>query len=452
MSVSVPRRQMESFFARFGRIAAAADTAEYSGKIQQIVGMTVEADGPPASIGGVCRILQSGGEGPEVLAEVVGFRQNQVLLMPLGTLSGIAPGDRIIATGSKLKVPVSRSMQGRILGPLGNPIDGKGAFAPEDEYGTDNDPPAPLERTRIHDTLPLGVRAIDGFLTMGVGQRMGIFAGSGVGKSTLLGMIARNAESDVNVIVLVGERGREVKDFVEKDLREEGLRRSVLVVATSDQPALLRVRCAQVGTSIAEYFRDQGFKVMLMMDSLTRFAMAQREIGMAIGEPPISRGYTPSVYSMLPRLLERAGTGARGSITAIYTVLVEGDDMNEPISDTVRGILDGHMVLSRKLANNNHYPPIDVLMSLSRLMSEIATEEHKSMANEIRDLLATYRENQDLISIGAYKPGANPQLDRAIALNGPIEKMLCQRMDEASNLPRALEAMREILYTTDAGA
>ncbi len=448
--MSGPLEQMEQYFSRLSNLVQETETSEYSGTITQIVGMTVEADGPAASIGSVCRILQNGSSVRETLAEVVGFKNNKVLLMPLGALSGMTPGDRIIATGSTLRVKVGKNMQGRVLGPLGEPIDGKPPIVPDEEYDIDNDPPEPLQRDRIHDVLPLGVRAIDGMLTMGVGQRMGIFAGSGVGKSTLLGMIARNAESDVNVIVLVGERGREVKDFIEKDLQEEGLKRTVLVVATSDQPALLRLRCAMVGTSIAEYFRDQGYKVMLMMDSLTRFAMAQREIGMATGEPPISRGYTPSVYSMLPRLLERAGTSDKGSITAIYTVLVEGDDMNEPISDTVRGILDGHMVLSRKLANNNHYPPIDVLASLSRLMSEISEPEHLRMASEIRNMMASYQENQDLISIGAYKPGANAQLDRAIRLHGKIEKMLCQRMDDASNLSSVLEEMHGIVDENEA--
>lgn len=442
--MSTSLQKMDEYFERMQSAVRETDSLEYSGTITQIVGMTVEADGPSASIGGVCRILQGGAEKKQTLAEVVGFKQNKVLLMPLGNLSGIAPGDRIIATGAPMRVKVGKSMQGRILGPLGDPIDDKPPIVPDDEYAIDNDPPNPLGRARIHDILPLGVRAIDGLLTIGVGQRMGIFAGSGVGKSTLLGMIARNAESDVNVIVLVGERGREVRDFIEKDLQEEGLKRTVLVVATSDQPALLRLRSAMVGTSIAEYFRDQGYKVMLMMDSLTRFAMAQREIGMAIGEPPIARGYTPSVYSSLPRLLERAGTSDKGSITAIYTVLVEGDDMNEPISDTVRGILDGHMVLSRKLANANHYPPIDVLASLSRLMSDIATGEHKEMASDIRNMMATYRENQDLISIGAYKPGTDAHLDRAIRLHGEIEKLLCQRMDDASTMQSVLAEMKTL--------
>ncbi len=439
-----PCAQMNAWFDRFNAAAAETDTVEHSGQISQIVGMTVEANGPPCSMGDVCRIQQGTGARRETMAEVVGFKQNKLLLMPLGNLSGISPGDRVYATGTQLKVKVSKALQGRVLGPLGDPIDDGPPIEAESEYGIDNDPPSPLKRARIHDILPMGVRAIDGMLTIGIGQRMGIFAGSGVGKSTLLGMIARNAESDVNVIVLVGERGREVKDFIEKDLREEGLRRTVLIVATSDQPALLRLKSAMVGTSVAEYFRDQGYKVMLMMDSLTRFAMAQREIGMATGEPPISRGYTPSVYSMLPRLLERSGTSDKGSITAIYTVLVEGDDMNEPISDTVRGILDGHMVLSRKLANNNHYPPIDVLASISRLMPEIVPEAHYRMASQVRNMMATYRENQDLISIGAYKPGANLELDRAIRLHEPIEKMLIQGMNEPANMETAVAALQTI--------
>jgi len=339
------QQEVRRYFDALNRRIAETDSMEYSGSIEQIIGMTVEADGPAASIGDLCKIYQNRGSG-HVLAEVEGFKGNKVLLMPLGPLTGIGPGDRIVSTGFCLQVGVTEDLVGRVLGPLGDPIDGGPPIMPDEYYLLDNDPPGPLERERIHEILPMGIRAIDGLLTIGVGQRMGIFAGSGVGKSTLLGMIARNAEADINVIVLVGERGREVKDFMEKDLREEGLRKSVLVIATSDQPALLRLKSAMVGTAIAEYFRDRGKKVLLMMDSLTRFAMAQREIGMAIGEPPVSRGFTPSVYAMLPRLLERTGTSSKGSITAIYTVLVEGDDMNEPISDTVRGIIDGHMVLT----------------------------------------------------------------------------------------------------------
>jgi flagellum-specific ATP synthase len=435
-------QRAEAFFDTLKKRVAETDTLELSGLISQVVGMTVEASGPPASIGDICKVYRNKGGG-HVLAEVVGFKEKKVLLMPLGTLSGIGPGDRIVSTGYSLQVGVSEALCGRVLGALGIPFDDGPPIQAEDYYPIDNDPPPPLSRRRIYDVLPMGVRAIDGLLTIGVGQRMGIFAGSGVGKSTLLGMIARNAEADINVIVLVGERGREVKDFLEKDLRE-GLKKSVLVIATSDQPALLRLKSAMVGTTIAEYFRDKGYKVLLMMDSLTRFAMAQREIGMAIGEPPVARGFTPSVYAMLPRLLERTGTSERGSITAIYTVLVEGDDMNEPISDTVRGILDGHMVLSRKLANANHYPPIEILASISRLMSEIATKEHAGMAARIRNLMATYRESQDLISIGAYKPGTNQLVDQSIKLRQPIEDLLIQGYDEASDFASTLERMKDI--------
>lgn len=436
--------RMEAYFRALSRRLGETDSLEYSGSIARIVGMTVEAEGPASSIGDLCRIYQSRGNG-HVLAEVEGFKENKVLLMPLGPLTGLSPGDRIVSTGTCLQVGVCEGLQGRILGALGTPIDGGPALIPERYYPLDNDPPGPLQRSRIREMLPMGVRAIDGLLTIGVGQRMGIFAGSGVGKSTLLGMIARNAKADINVIVLVGERGREVKDFIEKDLREEGLRKSVLVVATSDQPALLRLKSAMVGTSIAEYFRDKGKKVLLLMDSLTRFAMAQREIGMAIGEPPVSRGFTPSVYAMLPRLLERSGTSDRGSITAIYTVLVEGDDMNEPISDTVRGIIDGHMVLTRKLANGNHYPPIDVLQSISRLMREIASGEHVEMADKIRNHMAAYRDAQDLISIGAYKVGSNPTVDQAVRLRQPIADFLIQPMDEAGGMEVTLERMRKLL-------
>lgn len=438
------KSRMAAYFRAVNRRVDETDSMEHSGSIARIVGMTVEANGPAASIGDLCKIYQGRGNG-SVLAEVEGFKENKVLLMPLGPLTGLSPGDRIVSTGLSLQVGASEALQGRILGPLGTPIDGGPAITPEEYYPLDNDPPGPLKRTRIHDVLPMGVRAIDGLLTIGVGQRMGIFAGSGVGKSTLLGMIARNAKADINVIVLVGERGREVKDFIEKDLREEGLKKSVLIVATSDQPALLRLKSAMVGTSIAEYFRDKGKKVLLLMDSLTRFAMAQREIGMAIGEPPVARGFTPSVYAMLPRLLERSGTSDKGSITAIYTVLVEGDDMNEPISDTVRGIIDGHMVLTRKLANNNHYPPIDVLQSISRLMREISGKEHVEMADKIRNHMSTYREAQDLISIGAYKPGTNPTIDQAVRLRQPIENFLIQPMDEAGDMESTLEKMRKIL-------
>lgn len=419
------------------------DSVECSGRIKKVVGMTVESEGPVVRIGDICKIMSNRDDG-FVFAEVVGFREENVLLMPFGDLTGIGVGNRVIATGSELTIPVGEGLRGRILDALGQPMDGKGPIDPDAHYPVENAPPNPLERERIKTIMPLGVRAVDSLLTLGSGQRVGIFAGSGVGKSTLLGMIARRANADINVITLVGERGREVLDFLEKDLQEEGLAKSVLVVATSDRPALLRRKSAMVGTAIAEYFRDKGYKVLLMMDSLTRFAMAQREIGMAIGEPPVSRGFPPSVYAMLPKLLERSGTSREGSITAIYTVLVEGDDMNEPISDTVRGILDGHIVLSRKLANNNHYPAIDVLASISRLMSDIVEPEHREMAGRIKNLMTTYNESRDMISIGAYRQGTNREIDEAIRLWKPINDMLKQRVDEESDFEETLAQMKAI--------
>ncbi len=364
--------------------------------------------------------------------------------MPFGDLSGVGPGSRVVSTNAAFKVPVGDGFIGRILGPLGEPMDDKGPVAPQAHYTIENMPPNPLERKRIKEILPLGVKAIDSLLTIGRGQRIGIFAGSGVGKSTLLGMIARNATADVNVITLVGERGREVLDFVEKDLKEEGMKKSVLVIATSDQPALLRLKCAMVGTAFAEYFRDQGKNVLLLMDSLTRFAMAQREIGMAIGEPPVSRGYTPSVYAILPRLLERSGTSSSGEITGLYTVLVEGDDMNEPIADTVRGILDGHIVLSRALAHANHYPAIDVLASISRLMNDIAAKEHKNAAGFVKNKMATYREAQDLINIGAYQKGSNPDIDQAIKAIGEINALLKQDIEERFSFEEIIDTLVNI--------
>jgi flagellum-specific ATP synthase len=350
--------------------------------------------------------------------------------MPVGELAGISPGSEIIATGQKLQVEVGQSLLGRVLNGLGQPMDGKDPLFTGNYYPLNASPPNPLTRKRIEVPLAMGIRAIDGLLTCGRGQRIGIFAGSGVGKSTLLGMIARNTEADVNVIGLIGERGREVRDFLERDLGEEGLARSVVVVATSDQPALVRIKGAMVATAVAEYFRDQGKDVMLMMDSVTRFAIAQREVGLAVGEPPTTRGYTPSVFALLPKLLERSGTAEKGSITGLYTVLVEGDDMNEPIADAVRGILDGHIVLSRNLAHLNHYPAIDVLASVSRLMSELGSKEHKDAAGKLRSSLAIYHNNEDLINIGAYASGSNPQIDSAISMIQPINGFLRQGVYE----------------------
>ena len=417
-------------FDKYSSLLHNMDSLSYSGKVQMITGLTVESNGPAVKIGEMCKIFTLLGDS-SIQAEVVGFRDKNVLLMPYGTLSGVGPGSRVVSTNRTLRVPVSMDFRGRVLDGMGRPIDGGPQVFTSEYYPVDNAPPNPLTRPRIHEVLPLGVRAIDGLLTCGRGQRIGIFSGSGVGKSTLLGMIARKASSDVNVILLIGERGREVNDFLQKDLGPEGLARSVIVVASSDQPALIRSKSALVGTSIAEYYRDKGLNVLLMMDSLTRYAMAQREIGMAIGEPPVSRGYTPSVYTVMPKLLERTGNSDKGSITALYTVLVEGDDLNEPITDTARGILDGHIVLSRHLANRNHYPAIDVLASVSRLMPDIVAREHYDASNEMKNLLAVYRDAEDLINIGAYKKGSNPEIERAISHNTKINEILTQRVEES---------------------
>ncbi len=434
---------MKPFFDinKYENLIERTDTFERVGKVTQVVGLAVECVGLCAHMNDICRIYTGLGKEDYILADVVGFKENKVLLMPLGELTGIGPSNRVVCTGDTLRVPVGEQYLGRVLDPFGHPMDGLGDVRPDKYYSIENAPPNPLSRTPIQEVLPLGVKAIDAMLTIGRGQRVGIFAGSGVGKSTLLGMIARNAKSDVNVIVLIGERGREVRSFLENDLGEEGLKRSVVVVATSDQPALVRLKSASVGTSIAEYFRDQGKNVLLMMDSLTRFAMAQREIGMAIGEPPVSRGYTPSVFAIMPKLLERSGTSFKGSITGLYTVLVEGDDMNEPIADTVRGILDGHIVLSRHLANSNHYPAIDVLASISRLMPEITSREHYDQAGFVRNMLYTYQKAQDLIAIGAYKRGSDPNIDRAIELLPLIHALLQQRVAERFGFEQTQELL-----------
>ncbi len=404
------------------------DPVRANGKVAQVVGLVVESTGPQVSVGELCFIHSSAKREP-VPAEVVGFRGSRVLLMPLADVEEIANGNEVIATGASRRVPVGMDLLGRVLDGLGRPIDGKGPIVPEAEYPIWRTPPHPLQRQRITTPLHFGVKALDGMLTCGKGQRIGIFAGSGVGKSTLLGMIARSSSADVNVIGLVGERGREVREFIEKQLGEEGLARSVVVVATSDQPAILRLQGALVAMSIAEYFRDQSMDVMLTMDSVTRCAWAQREIGLAVGEPPTTRGYTPSVFAVLPRLLERAGAGARGTITGLFTVLVEGDDMNEPVADTVRGILDGHVVLSRALAEKSHYPAIDVLASISRLMPDLISRDHRQAAAWLREMLATYRNAEDLISIGAYVRGSNPRIDTAIEYIDRINNFLCQEHD-----------------------
>jgi flagellum-specific ATP synthase len=409
-----------------------SDLHRRKGRVRDLIGLIVEASGVEAEIGEVCTIETGRGRTP-VPAEVVGFRDGRTLLMTLGDATGIGPGAAVIATGAPLRVDVSDDLLGRALDGLGRPLDGLGALPRDGGWRpVQASPPDPLSRPRIHDRVTLGVRALDGLVPCGRGQRLGIFAGSGVGKSSLLGMIARSTSEEINVICLVGERGREVKEFIERDLGPEGLARSVVVVATSDQPALVRLKAAFTATSIAEYFRDQGRNVLLMMDSVTRFAMAQREVGLAIGEPPATRGYTPSVFAMLPQLLERSGTSAAGAITALYTVLVDGDDMNEPIADAVRGIHDGHVVLSRHLAHAGHYPAIDVLASVSRLVGEIVTPEVRAAGNEVRRLMAAYKEKADLIAIGAYQPGTDPLTDAAIGAREPIDGFLRQAVDMPS--------------------
>lgn len=414
------------------------------GRVSQVVGLTVESIGPDVNIGQTC-LIKAGKYGEAVLSEVVGFKNNSILLMPLGNMSGIGPGNIIEAQERPITVRVSDKLLGRVLDGVGMPMDGKGDLDEGEEFNVTNPAPNPLERNRIEQPLTLGVKTIDGLLTVGKGQRIGIFAGSGVGKSTLMGMIARNTKADINVIALVGERGREVREFLEKDLGEEGLRRSVLVIATSDKPALVRLKAAEVATSIAEYFRDQGRDVMLLMDSLTRYAMAQREVGLAIGEPPVSRGYTPSVFSVIPRLLERAGNNDKGSITGLYTVLVDGDDLTEPVTDTSRSVLDGHIVLSRKIANRNQYPAIDVLASVSRVMSDIVDSNHKKAANEIKKSMAVYANSEDLINIGAYVKGSSPEIDTAIAKHDAINNFLTQSVDEKFSFEETLNMMNGIV-------
>ncbi|MDL2252725.1 flagellar protein export ATPase FliI [Ruminococcaceae bacterium OttesenSCG-928-I18] len=418
------------------------DLCTHMGKIDKLVGMTVEATGPTSSVGDVCRIGLS--DGREVLAEVVGFKESKVLLMPYEDTEGIGYGSTVINTGRKLEIKICDEMIGRTIDALGRPMDGKGPLPDTGiPYSVVGEAANPMDRPRINSPIEMGVKAIDGFLTIGKGQRMGIFAGSGVGKSTLMGMLARNVKADVNVIALVGERGREVVEFLERDLGEEGAARSVVVVATSDQPAMIRNKCAMSATAVAEYFRDQGKDVLLMMDSLTRYCMAQRDIGLAVGEAPVARGYTPSIYSTLPKLLERSGNFEKGSITGIYTVLVEGDDMNEPISDTVRSIIDGHIMLSRKVAHKNHYPAIDVLSSISRVMNDIVEPEQKAAAGRLRNLLATYQANEDLIAIGAYKSGTNPELDDAIAHIHSINTLLQQQVEEKYTYEQTKQLMLE---------
>jgi flagellum-specific ATP synthase len=423
---------------RAARALSDSDLSRRVGRVSDLIGLIIEASGVQVEIGEVCMVgeTRAGGGRGQVPTEVVGFRGGRTLLMPLGELHGIGPGTSVYPTGRPFRVAVGEPLLGRVIDGLGNPLDGFGAPEGISWRDTTGAPPDPMTRPRIVDRVSLGVRALDTLVPCGRGQRLGIFAGSGVGKSSLMGMIARSTSAQVNVIALVGERGREVREFIERDLGD-ALSHSVVVVATSDQPALVRIRAAFTATAIAEHFRDQGCDVMLMMDSVTRFAMAQREVGLAIGEPPATRGYTPSVFALLPRLLERAGTSDRGSITGLYTVLVDGDDMNEPIADAVRSILDGHVVLTRSLAHSGHYPAIDVLQSVSRLIGEIVTPEVREAGTRLRSALAAYREKEDLISIGAYQPGTDPVLDAAIGLRPAIDAFLKQRVDEPCEVDQA---------------
>lgn len=434
---------VEKIVGKYRPLITSAATMAPLGRVTRVVGLVIESIGPYAPVGEVC-VLRDRHGNETAKCEIVGFRDNHILSMPLGEVRNIEPGMEIAATGAGLSVRPSNDLLGRILDGLGNPIDGKGDLLPAPHRSIYAQPINPLLRRRIEKPVATGVRAIDGLLTLGKGQRVGIFAGSGVGKSTIMGMVARNTSADVNVIALIGERGREVLDFIEEDLGDEGLRRSVVIVATSDMPPLVRIKAPFVATAIAEYFREEGLDVMLMMDSVTRLAMAQREVGLSIGEPPTTRGYTPSVFAMLPQLMERAGTSQNGSITALYTVLVEGDDMNEPIADAARGILDGHIVLSRKLAAMGHYPAIDILESVSRVMREVTEQNHRNAAQKFKEMMAAYREAEDLISVGAYQRGSNVLVDKAVEKKQDINAFLRQRRDEQSSLKLTVEMLSKV--------
>jgi flagellum-specific ATP synthase len=431
-----------------------ARVTETCGRVVQLIGLVVESEGPLAALGEVCRIQCASRHGgiSESLAEVVGFRNHHLLLMPLGEIHGIHPGAEVVATGAPLRVAVGGALKGRVIDGLGNPLDGLGPVAAEHAVKLNLRPPHPLKRQRIKQVFQTGIKAVDTFIPLGRGQRLGIFAGSGVGKSTLLGMMASQAEADVNVIALIGERGREVREFLERDLDRRGREKSVVIVATSNEPALSRVKGAFLAMAIAEHFRDAGQNVLLMMDSVTRFAMAQREIGLAVGEPPTTRGYTPSVFSLLPQLLERAGTGETGSITGLFTVLVEADDMNDPIADATRSILDGHVVLTRELATQNHYPAIDVLESVSRLNRDLLRPEQTALTAAAREHLAVYRKNQDLINIGAYPAGSNPAIDKAMALQEPLNKFLRQGVNEGCSAAHSWQLLAQTLSAPAAPA
>ncbi|MEK4148382.1 flagellar protein export ATPase FliI [Robertmurraya sp. FSL W8-0741] len=421
------------------------DTYKHYGRVKRVVGLMIESQGPESSIGDVCYIHVGHKHKRKIKAEVVGFKDENIILMPYTTVNDISPGSLVEASHKPLEIKIGPGLIGSVLDSLGKPLDEEELPKGLTPVLTEQQPPNPLKRPPISESIEVGVRMIDSLLTVGTGQRVGIFAGSGVGKSTLLGMIARNTKADLNVIALIGERGREVREFIERDLGPEGLARSIVIVATSDQPALMRIKGAFTATAIAEYFRDRGLNVMLMMDSVTRVAMAQREVGLAIGEPPTTKGYTPSVFAILPKLLERTGTNMLGSITAFYTVLVDGDDMNEPIADTVRGILDGHFVLDRELANKGQYPAINVLKSVSRVMNNVVPEEHRKSAEKLRELLSTYINSEDLINIGAYKKGSSKQIDEAIRLYPDIISFLKQETNEKASFHDSLNALYELM-------
>ncbi|AUJ26682.1 putative ATP synthase YscN [Virgibacillus dokdonensis] len=422
------------------------DTYKRYGKVLRVVGIMIESKGPAANIGEVCYIHPASQRETPIIAEVVGFHEERIILMPYEEVIEIGSGCLVEATGKPLSIKIGRGLIGNVINALGKPLNGKALQKGLMSYLTDQSPPNPMQRPPITNALQVGIKIIDGLLTVGEGQRIGIFAGSGVGKSTLLGMIARNSEADINVIALIGERGREVREFIEKDLGEEGLKKSIVVVATSDQPALMRIKGADTATAISEYFRDQGYRVNLLMDSVTRVAMARREVGLATGEPPTTKGYTPSVFATLPKLLERTGTNSNGTITAFYTVLVDGDDMNEPIADTVRGILDGHFIMDRKLAERGQYPAINILQSISRVMQQVTGENHQQAAKQIRNLLATFEENRELIQIGAYKRGTDQEIDRAMDYYPKIVSFLKQGISDYYSLEESIHLMKNLLH------
>ena len=433
---------------KYRRALSARSAMGFQGRVAQVIGLAMEVEGLRLAVGDVCSI-QPHDAASQLSAEVVGFRDDRLILMPFSDTHGVAPGCEVTPCGRAFSVPVGEALLGRVIDGLAEPIDGRGPLEAVEHYPISNRPPSPLTRQPIRQQLCTGVRSIDGLLTCGKGQRMGIFAGSGVGKSTLMGMIARNARSDVNVIALVGERGREVQEFIERDLGPEGLERSVVVVATSDQPALQRLKAAWIATAVAEYFRDQGMDVTLLMDSLTRWAMAQREVGLTVGEPPVVKGYPPSVFALLPKLLERAGTAERGTITGFYSVLVEGDDVTEPIADAARSLLDGHAWLTRKLAHENHYPAIDILGSVSRVMNSLASPAHSRAANQLREALAVHRASEDLVSVGAYVPGTNQELDRALALLPTIKGFLRQPWSESVAMDETIDQLISLFPLED---